>query len=161
MKFKKKVFRCLSLFAASLCLFSLVGCKEDNAQSNSSSQSQTIGGGCSIENPSNCTSVTEAIRIANEAGEEGTTEKYYVYGTITTVSNPTYGEMTITDGTNDLYIYGTYSKDGVLRYSELEDKPVKGDEVVLYGTLKTFKNSPEMGSGWIQDFKHNKVGNEK
>lgn len=45
MKFKKKVFRCLSLFAASLCLFSLVGCKEDNAQSNSSSQSQTIGGG--------------------------------------------------------------------------------------------------------------------
>ena len=155
MKLKKKVFRCLSLFAASLCLFSLVGCKEDNAQSNSSSQSQVSDGTCTIADPSGCTSVTEAISIANAAGEEGTTEKYYVYGTITTVSNPTYGEMTITDGTNSLYIYGTYSKDGVLRYSDLDDKPVKGDEVILYGQLKTFKNSPEMGSGWIQDFKHN------
>ncbi len=147
----KKYFRNLSLFVASLCLFSLVGCKEDK----NPSSSIVAGGGCSIEDPSKCTSIAEAINIATEAGEEGTSEKYYVYGEIVTVSNPTYGEMTITDGTNSLYIYGTYSKDGELRYSELDDKPVKGDFVVLYGSLKMFKNQPEMGSGWIQEFKHN------
>ncbi len=147
----KKYFRNLSLFVASLCLFSLVGCKEDK----NPSSSIVAGGGCSIEDPSKCTSIAEAINIATEAGEEGTSEKYYVYGEIVTVSNPTYGEMTITDGTNSLYIYRTYSKDGELRYSELDDKPVKGDFVVLYGSLKMFKNQPEMGSGWIQEFKHN------
>ena len=131
----KKYFRNLSLFVASLCLFSLVGCKEDK----NPSSSIVAGGGCSIEDPSKCTSIAEAINIATEAGEEGTSEKYYVYGEIVTVSNPTYGEMTITDGTNSLYIYGTYSKDGELRYSELDDKPVKGDFVVLYGSLKMFK----------------------
>lgn len=98
--------------------------------------------------------ISEAIALANEAGETGTTEWYYIRAKIKTVSNPTYGEMTIEDETGSIYVYGTYSSDGNLRYSELEDKPVAGDEVVLYGPLKTFKGEAELGKGWIIEFTH-------
>ncbi len=62
--------------------------------------------------------------------------------------------MIITDGVNELYIYGTYSSDGKLRYSELEDKPIQGDEVVILGALNVYNGTPQVKSGWIQDFKH-------
>lgn len=100
-----------------------------------------------------CITISEAIAIANQAGETETEQKYYVYGIIKSVSNPTYGEMTITDGTNELYVYGSTDEEGNF-YSTLSDKPVAGDEIVLYGGLKTFKNSPEMGRSVIKGFKH-------
>lgn len=110
-----------------------------------------------IKDKFNCITIAEAIELANNAGEAGTSEKYYVYGIIKTVSNPQYGEMTIEDETGSLYVYGTYSSDGEKRYSELDDKPVAGDEVVLYGALKTYKGEPEMGASWIQAFAHVEV----
>ncbi|MBQ8292531.1 MAG: OB-fold nucleic acid binding domain-containing protein [Bacilli bacterium] len=111
----------------------------------------------SIKDNYPCISIAEALQKAQEAGEAGTAEKFYVYGTIKKVSNATYGEMTITDGTNDLYIYGVYSKDESTRYDAMADKPVAGDEVVLYGMLKTYKGNPEMDRGYLQEFKHAKV----
>lgn len=95
-------------------------------------------------------SVSEAVALANEVGEEGTAQKQYVTGVVKSISNPNYGEMYITDGTSDLYIYGVYSDDGVKRYPELEEKPYTGDEVFLYGYVKTYKGSPEMGASWLQ-----------
>ena len=95
-------------------------------------------------------SVTEAVTLANEVGEEGTAQKQYVTGVVKSISNPNYGEMYITDGTNDLYIYGVYSADGVRRYNELDEKPYSGDEVFLYGYVKTYNGSPEMGASWLQ-----------
>lgn len=100
-----------------------------------------------------CITIPEAIEIATNAGETETEQKYYVYGIIKSVSNPTYGEMTITDGTNELYVYGSTDEEGNF-YSKLEDKPVAGDEIVLYGGLKTFKDSPEMGRSVIKGFNH-------
>lgn len=94
--------------------------------------------------------VSEAVALANEVGEEGTAQKQYVTGIVKSISNPNYGEMYITDGTSDLYIYGVYSADGVKRYPELEEKPYSGDEVFLYGYVKTYKGSPEMGASWLQ-----------
>lgn len=95
-------------------------------------------------------SVTEAVALANQVGEDGTDEKQYVTGFVKSISNANYGEMYITDGTSDLYIYGVYSADGVKRYPELEEKPYTGDEVFLYGYVKTYKGSPEMGASWLQ-----------
>lgn len=83
--------------------------------------------------------VSEAIDIAKEVGEAGTSEKYTVTGTVKTVSNSLYGEMYITDGTNDLYIYG------IEGYSTMEAKPVKGWEVTVSGIIKMYKDTPEMG----------------
>ena len=107
----------------------------------------------SIKDNYDCISIEEAIAIANEAGTTQS-DKYYVYGKVLNVSNPTYGEMTIADETGSLYVYGTYSADGNLRYSEMTEKPVAGDEVVLFGNLKTYNGEPEMVSAWIQEFTH-------
>ncbi|MBQ6817873.1 MAG: InlB B-repeat-containing protein [Bacilli bacterium] len=111
----------------------------------------------SLKDKYECITVAEAISLANAAGETGTTESYYIYGVIESVSNPTYGEMTISDETGSIYVYGTYDANGEKRYSELDDKPVAGDEVVLYGPFKMYKGTPEMAKGWIKDFKHAEV----
>lgn len=150
---KKKI---LKVFAITIFTASLFSCGTNhNTTSASSSLEETTSENSSSTENYECISVERAIELAREAGENGTSESYYVRGTIKTVSNPTYGQMIITDGTNELSVYGTYSSDGSLRYSELEDKPVAGDEVVLYGQLKTYKDSPEMGKGYIMEFSHN------
>ncbi|MDY3890636.1 MAG: hypothetical protein SOZ70_06095 [Bacilli bacterium] len=150
---KKKI---LKVFAITIFTASLFSCGTNhNTTSDSSSLEETTSENSSSTENYECISVERAIELAREAGEDGTSESYYVRGTIKTVSNPTYGQMIITDGTNELSVYGTYSSDGSLRYSELEDKPVAGDEVVLYGQLKTYKDSPEMGKGYIMEFVHN------
>lgn len=82
-----------------------------------------------------------------------TTERYYVKAEIKSIDNADYGAMTIKDPTGTLSVYGTYSSDGVKRYSELDEKPVKGDTVLLYGTIQNYKNkTPEIKSGWIIEF---------
>ena len=101
----------------------------------------------------NYITIEEAFEIANAAGTSGTTESYYVYGTIKSIVNPTYGEMYITDGVRDLYIYGSTNENGDF-YNKLEDKPIKGDEILLYGILKTYNGAPEMGRSVIAAFKH-------
>ena len=97
-------------------------------------------------------SVSEAVALANQVGEQGSAEKQYVTGKVKNITNTTYGEMYITDGTSDLYISGVYSKDGSLKYSEMSEKPYSGDDVYLYGYVKTYNGSPEMGASWLQKF---------
>ena len=87
--------------------------------------------------------------------DELTAGRYYVRATIQSVSNAMYGEMTIYDETGSIYVYGSYSADGVDRYSALADKPVKGDEVLLYVNVKCFNGGYEINSAWIQEVKHN------
>lgn len=100
-----------------------------------------------------CLTLAEAIAICQQAGTTETTEKYYVRGIITEISNEKYGNMTITDGTDSLFIYGTYSADGSTRFDGLADAPAVGDEVLLYGTLMNYNNTkPEMMNAWIIDF---------
>ncbi len=96
--------------------------------------------------------VTEAYNLAIQAGDKGTDERKYVKGTVKNITNSLYGEMYITDGVNDLYVYGVYSSDGVLRYSEMEEKPYSNDEVCLYGYLKTYNEKPELGASWLISF---------
>ena len=96
--------------------------------------------------------VSEAYALALEVGDAGTAEKQYVTGIVKNITNANYGEMYITDGEKDLYIYGVYSANGARKYPELEEKPYKGDEVFLYGIVKTYNGSPEMCASWLQKF---------
>lgn len=121
--------------------------KEDNVDSKNSASSDDNS---SSEPEITYMSVSEAVALANEVGEDGTSERQYVTGIVKTITNTNYGEMYITDGTNDLYIYGVYSADGVLRYPELAEKPYANDEVFLYGFVKTYNGNPEMGASWLQ-----------
>ena len=111
----------------------------------------------SIKDGYECITIKEAIEKATAAGDKGTTEKYYVYGKIKKIENSMYGAMTIEDETGSLYVYGCYSKDGNTRYDAMSEKPVAGDEVVLYGILKTYSGTPEMDRGYLQTMKHVEV----
>lgn len=110
--------------------------------------------GQTLKDKYNCISIAEALEIAKQSGESASNELYYIYGTIVKVTNPTYGEMTITDGNNELYVYGTKDENDVLYGSWTTEKPVAGDEVVLYGKLKMFNGSPEMDRSIIKEFNH-------
>ena len=99
----------------------------------------------------NIISLEKAIEIASKHSQP-TTKRYYIAATIKTISNAIFGEMTITDGTNELYVYGTYGADGVDRYPDLEEKPYKGDEVLLYCDLQNYDGTIQIKTGWIIDF---------
>ena len=96
--------------------------------------------------------IAEAIEIAKQAGQDGTSDRYYIRGEVKTISNPSYGEMTISDGTGEIYVYGTYSHDGALKFSEMDETPVKGDEVLLHCILSTYNDSPQVKNARLIDF---------
>lgn len=96
--------------------------------------------------------IAEAIQIA-AANPDGTTERYYIRATVKTLSNPAYGEMTIEDATGEIYVYGTYSHDGALKFPEMESTPVKGDEVLLHCILSQFNGTNQVKNARLIEFK--------
>ena len=88
------------------------------------------------------TSIPEIHRIGNGLSDNAETEKnYYVRGTVVSVSNTQYGNLTIDDGQgNTLYVYGVYDASGAIRYDGLSDPPRVGDTVVLCGPVKKYVN---------------------
>ena len=109
---------------------------------------------CDEDMPVTPITIAEAIVICNQAGETPTTERYYIKGIVKSVVNPAYGQMIITDGTDEIEVYGSYGADGVDGYATLADKPYAGDEVLLYCTLQSYQGTPEIKSAWIIEFKH-------
>ena len=105
----------------------------------------------------NIITIAEAIELAKAAGQDGTSERYYLSGTVKTLSNPGYGEMTLADETGEIYVYGTYSSDGSLKYSEMTDKAVTGDEVLLHCILSTYNGQPQVKNARLIDYKHVEV----
>ena len=99
------------------------------------------------------TSIPEAIEIAKAAGQNATKERYYIHGTVKSLDSADYGAMTITDGVNELYIYGMFNHDGSIKYNQLGFKPVTGDEIIIYGDLCTYNGEPEVKTAWLMEFK--------
>lgn len=97
-------------------------------------------------------SFEEAYALCGEPGNL-TTERYYIVGTIQSITNAAYGQMVITDGTNTLSVYGTYSADGENNYSEFAEKPFKDDIVLLYCTLQNYNGTKEIKNARLIDFK--------
>ena len=89
--------------------------------------------------------IAQACEIAISVGNNPTSVEYTIVGTIVTVSNGIYGEMTVQDETGSIYIYGCEFSDGTL-YGDAEDKPVKGDIVVIRGVVKSYNGTPEMST---------------
>ena len=100
----------------------------------------------------NIISFEEAFELCGEPGNL-TTERYYIVGIIKSITNAAYGQMVITDGTNTLSVYGTYSADGANNYSEFEEKPFKDDIVLLHCTLQNFNGTKEIKNARLIDFK--------
>ena len=106
--------------------------------------------------PGNSTPQYEVISIEKAlelCGEEGnvTTERYYIRGTIESITNPTYGAMIITDGTHSISVYNTAG------YADMADKPYKGDEVLLHCILQNHKGTKEIMAADLIEFKRAKI----
>ncbi len=143
----RKISVLLGGLLASVLLTTACNNAGDNNDTNTSeSESTTKGEKGTITNPLN---VSEAIAKC-EANDESV--RYYIRAKVKEIVDANYGQMVIEDETGSLSVYGTYSADGEKRYSELDEKPTVGDTVILYGNLVTFKNSPEIKSGWIISF---------
>ena len=94
-------------------------------------------------------SIADAIALGNTKVKDQYTEaKYYIEGTIKEIQSDVYGNLVITDGTNDLLIYGTYSEDGKTRFDKLATKPAVGDKIKVYGVIGKY-NDAQMKNGWI------------
>ena len=118
-----------------------------------SSETTSEEGTSSLKDKYNCISIPEAIQIANQAGQSGTSERYYIHGYVKAISNPQYGEMTIVDEDgNELYVYGTYSSDGSLKFLELDSRPDEADEVILHCILSTYDGNPQIKNARLIEF---------
>lgn len=164
----KKNRKFLSLFLSVLSCATLVSCGEGNnpsAPSNtgnvttpstpsapSSKPSTDENNSSKNEDEKKIYTIAELIAMMPSDGS-ATKERYYVRATIKSIDDAGFGSMTIEDPTGTLSVYGTYSADGAKRYSELDEKPVKGDTVLLYGTIQNYQSkTPEIKSGWIIEF---------
>lgn len=135
---------------------------ESSSTSSGSALSSESGSSSSISSSSGSSSqadyetktVAELIALAAEHTDSASEERYYVRATVDEVSDPKNGGMTISDDTGSIEVFRTYSSDGKTSYGDLEEKPVAGDEVVLYGNLQTYKGTAEIYSGWIMEFTH-------
>ena len=83
-----------------------------------------------------------------------TTNKYYVTATVKNIYNTFHGNMWITDGTNEICIYGTKSADGTTSYDKLSKHPVPGDVITVYGNLSPYEGSGQFKDAWLIDIKH-------
>ncbi len=99
-------------------------------------------------------SIERALELCGEEGNI-TTERYYIRGTVATVTNTEYGAMVITDGTFSIPVYGTYSEDGSLPYTELKYQPVKGDEVLLHCILQNYGGTKEVKNARLIEYTNN------
>lgn len=143
----KKNRKFLSLFLSVLSCVTLVSCGEGNKTS-----APVTTPSIKNEDERKIYTIAELIAMMPSDGS-ATTERYYVRATIKSIDDAGFGAMTIEDSTGTLYVYGTYSSDGAKRYSELDEKPVKGDTVLLYGTIQNYQSkNPEIKSGWIIEF---------
>ena len=98
--------------------------------------------------------IAEAIAKAAEQGAgKYTTEMYYVIGKITEVQNSTYGNVMISDGTNEILVYGMYlqNDDGSkgARYDKMETKPVVGDTVKLLSVVGMYNTTKQLKDAFL------------
>ena len=91
--------------------------------------------------------IPEAIALGGTEKNVYTEAKYAIQGTVKEVQNDKYGNIVITDGTNEILIYGTYDYKGN-RYDALEYKPQVGDFVTVYGILGYY-NAAQMKNGTL------------
>ena len=162
-----KSTKILCLLLALLMLISMVACtpqdqpeNPDNNQQQPGDQPEDQPGDTPDDQPDDPTPEYETITIAQAlelCGEVGnvTTERYYIRATIKTITNAAYGAMVIEDETGEIDVYGTYSADGSIGYSAMDEKPYKGDEVLLHCILQNYNGKKEVKNARLIEFKKN------
>ncbi len=99
------------------------------------------------------TSIPAILQLGSSL-EPGTTsaEYYFVQGTVISVENTRYGNLTIADTQgNTLYVYGVYDSTGSDRYDSMENPPQVGDTIILYAQVQHYV--PPQGDAIIELFR--------
>lgn len=100
--------------------------------------------------------IAEALELCGEPGNI-TADRYYIRGTVEKMINSAYGNMVVADATGSITVYGTYSADGSLKYSEMTDKAFEGDEVLLHCILQNYNGTKEVKNARLIEFKKAEV----
>lgn len=101
--------------------------------------------------------IAQAIELGNSKSKDQYTEnKYYVSGTVKEIQNTTFGNLVITDGTNDILVYGTYDATGANRFDAMDAKPAVGDTITVYGIIGKY-NDAQIKNGWVTANAHEHV----
>ncbi len=141
------------LFAAlllALCLAVFTACSPADDTTTASTASETAA-------PAPENQVITIAQALELCGEEGsiTQKRYYIQGIVESIDNAAYGAMTISDATGTISVYDTYSENGSVPYGELNNKPYKGDEVLLSCILQNYQGTKEVKNAWLIEVKHN------
>ena len=84
---------------------------------------------------------------------------YMISGTIVDIANPTYGNVTLEDETNSVYVYGCYPGWGATgdnRKGLFEKEGIEvGDKLSVIGVRYTYNGTPQMSNGIY--FSHEKA----
>ena len=155
-----KFAKILSLLLALLMLVSMVACTPETPET---PDDETPG----VDQPGDekpddekpeetyeTITIAQALELCGEAGNI-TTERYYIRAKIKTIVNAAYGQMIIEDETGEISVYGTYSADGEINYSAMDEKPYKGDEVLLHCILQNYNGTKEVKNARLIEFKKN------
>ncbi len=132
---------------------------EDNTDGSTAANTDAPGEDSSEETSAPDEPAITTITIAQAlelCGAEGniTTERYYIRATVVSITNAAYGAMIIADETGEIPVYGTYSADGEINYSAMEDKPYRGDEVLLHCILQNYNGTKEVKNARLIEFTH-------
>ena len=107
--------------------------------------------------PADGTELTVAELLALPVADGVITEQFYIVkATVESISNPAFGAMWIADETGRISVYNSKAEDGTF-YSDMADKPYKGDTVTLKCNVKNFKGTLEINQAYILDFAHAEV----
>lgn len=103
------------------------------------------------------------VSIPEFLAKEDSNDVYYmVSGTLTKIDNPTYGNVYLSDGTNELYVYGCYPGYGATgdnRKNFLATAGIEvGDELTVIGVKSTYNGTSQVKNGFY--FSHKKAGAE-
>ncbi len=110
---------------------------------------------CGVYDPNKVFTVAEALALCGDEAGYITSERYYVRGIVQTVTNGQFGAMIIGDETGTISIYGMYSADGSIGYSQFEYKPVKGDEVLVHCILQNYNGTKEIKNARLIEYVNN------
>ncbi|MBF6598863.1 MAG: BACON domain-containing protein [Fermentimonas sp.] len=82
---------------------------------------------------------------------DSSTDFFMVSGEITEIDNPTYGNVYLKDGNDELYVYGVYPGHGAtgdFRKNLLADKDIKvGDQLTVIGTKSSYNGVAQLTNG--------------
>ena len=100
-----------------------------------------------------CITIAEALELCEQFVSAPSADRYYIIATVKSVDNKSFGQLTITDETGEIMVYGTNSADGSLKYDKMDTQLKAGDTILIYGTLQNYKgNTKEVQNAWLIDY---------